>query len=256
MAKNKDIFIVLIRLFLGYIFFSAGVCKLTQGQFGQLIGPPWLEETLAKHGLGLFAQVVAVSQVVCGSLLMSQRFSVLGALMLVPMNVAILAVTVSMNWTGTPYINAIFLALNIILLFLERQKFMFLFKPNTTHSYKPTLTDRLGQDAYSWAGLAFSLAIMVAARYSTVLTNSFALLIFICFAISILRVKVFRVLDLVLLAVPFLAMAVVTFANLHTLLTPFLLLLIALEGTMLIVRLIRGRQQAKQPDPSGSIAVN
>ena len=255
MAKNKDIFIVLIRLFLGYIFFSAGVCKLTQGQFGQLIGPPWLEETLAKHGLGLFAQVVAVCQVVCGSLLMSQRFSVLGAVMLVPMNVAILAVTVSMNWTGTPYINAIFLALNFILLFLERQKFMFLFKPNTSHTHKPTFTDKLGQDAYSWIGLAFCLAIMVAARYSTTLTNSFALLIFICFAFSILRTKLFHSLDKMLLLIPFLAMAVVTYADLHTLLTPFLLFLIAVEGSILAVRVIRGRRLAKEPDLSGSIAV-
>src|SRR5687768_14812442 len=98
MLKNKDLLTILIRLFLGYIFFSAGICKLTHGEFGQIIGPPWLEEGLAKYGLGLFAQVVAISQVICGTLLLSQRFSLLGAVMLVPMNVAILAVTVSMKW--------------------------------------------------------------------------------------------------------------------------------------------------------------
>ncbi|MDX5481230.1 MAG: DoxX family membrane protein, partial [Hymenobacteraceae bacterium] len=163
MLKNKDLLVLLTRLFLGYIFFSAGVCKLTGGNFGQLIGPPWLEAALAKHGLALFAQVVAVSQVVCGMLLLSQRFSLLGAVMLVPMNVAILAVTVSQQWAGTPYVNTVFLLLNLVLLWQERHKFRFLWQANQTYHLTPVATDSIGQNVFSWLGLGFSLLTMAAA---------------------------------------------------------------------------------------------
>jgi uncharacterized membrane protein YphA (DoxX/SURF4 family) len=126
MIRVKDFLILLTRLFLGYIFLSAGFCKLTHGHFGQLIGPPWLEERLAEFGLAMFARVVAYSQILCGALLLSQRFSLLGAIMLVPMNISILAVTVSLNWQGTPYVNTVFLLLNLFLIVYEWRKLRFL----------------------------------------------------------------------------------------------------------------------------------
>ncbi len=242
--KNKDLILVLLRLFLGYIFFSAGVCKLAEGGFGQLIGPPWLEEALEKHSLGLFAQVVAISQVTCGALLLSQRFSLLGTIMLVPMNVAILAVTVSMNWAGTPYINAFFLALNLLMLLLERQKFSFLFQPNATHRIKPNFTDKIGQHKLSWLGLLFCLLIMFAARYNLALTNSFAVVIFASFAFTILSVKGLHHLDKFILGLPFVAMLIVTFGNLSTLAVPLHVTVLALEAILLILRIYLSTKEA------------
>ncbi|MBC5992010.1 DoxX family membrane protein [Pontibacter cellulosilyticus] len=245
MIKNKDVFTVLIRLFLGYIFFSAGVCKLSHGQFGQIIGPHLMEEALAKHGLGLFAQVVAVFQVLCGALLMSQRFSLLGAIMLVPMNVAILAVTVSMNWTGTPYVNAVFLSLNLLLLFMERQKFSFLFNPMATHEILPTRTDALGQNKYSWIGLAFSLLIMIAARYSLPLTNTFAIIIFINFALAILTVPPLSLLDKLLVILPFVAMLLITYSDIKGIAAPSILVMLVAETALLGTRLYMGSRAGK-----------
>lgn len=243
MTKTKDMMLVLLRLFLGYIFFSAGVCKLTGGNFGQLIGPPWLEEALAEHGLGLFAQVVAVSQVACGALLMSQRYSLLGAIMLVPMNVAILAVTVSMKWAGTPFVNAVFLSMNLIMLLMERHKYTFLFSPTTTHTIKPTLTDRLGQNMYSWIGLAFSVLIMVAARYNLLLTNILALVVFVSFALTLLVVNVLSLLDRLLITLPFVAMAIVTYANLSSFSVPVLITVLATEAILLGIKIYQGSRK-------------
>lgn len=245
MTKNKDIFIILIRLFLGYIFLSAGVCKLTHGQFGQLIGPPWLEEALAKHGLGLFAQVVAVFQVICGALLMSQRYSLLGTIMLVPMNVAILAVTTSMNWVGTPYINAVFLSLNLLLLFMERQKFNFLFNPTASHTIVPTRTDALGQNKYSWVGLVFSLLIMIAARYSLPLTNTFAIIIFVSFALTILSGQPLNLLDKLLIILPFIAMTLVTFGDTAGIAAPAILVVLIAEAVLLGTRVYLSIRSSK-----------
>ncbi|HEX6087168.1 MAG TPA: DoxX family membrane protein [Thermoanaerobaculia bacterium] len=118
----KRIAVIGIRVFLGLIFFSAGLGKLTHGLTPGLIGPVWLEERLAQYGLSLWAQFVAWSQLLIGALLLSQRFALLGAVMLVPMLVNILVVTISLQWRGTPYVNAVLLAMNLFLLWVDRER--------------------------------------------------------------------------------------------------------------------------------------
>ncbi|AKQ47140.1 hypothetical protein TH63_18240 [Rufibacter radiotolerans] len=195
MLQNKDFLVLLIRLFLGYIFFSAGVCKLTHGQFGQLIGPPWLEESLAKYGLGLFAQVVAGSQVICGALLFSQRFSTLGAIMLVPMNISILAVTVSMNWAGTPYVNAVFLFLNLLLLAYEYKRFWFLFSPAPAPETTPSPLEAFRTGRWPWVVLVAAVATLAVAPFSGTLAFVFGLLTFILAAVNLLRLPLLSTLE-------------------------------------------------------------
>lgn len=110
---------LLIRLCLGFIFFTSGLCKLTFGHFGQIIGPPDLINTLAEYDLGGFGYMIAISQVLIGMLVMTQRFSLLGLIAMVPMNACILGVTTAQGWTGTPYVNAFLLLLNLIALLYE-----------------------------------------------------------------------------------------------------------------------------------------
>ena len=109
-----------IRLFLGLIFFSAGMAKLLP--FPGIIGPVWLETELAPYGLAMFARFIAYAQIVVGLLLLSQRFATLGAIMLFPLVLNIFMVTVSMNWKGTPYVLAFLLVLNVILLTADYHK--------------------------------------------------------------------------------------------------------------------------------------
>ena len=118
----KRVLVIGTRVFLGLIFFSAGLGKITHGLTPGLIGPVWLEERLAQYGLGLWAQFVAWSQLLIGALLLSQRFALLGAVMLVPMLTNILVVTISLQWRGTPYVNAVLLAMNLFLLWVDRER--------------------------------------------------------------------------------------------------------------------------------------
>lgn len=97
----RTLYLLLIRLLLGYIFLSSGLCKLSDGHFGQLIGPPHLIRDLAPYGLHDFAVFVAVSQVLVGALVLSHRWALLGLVALVPLNAGILAVTISQRWAGT-----------------------------------------------------------------------------------------------------------------------------------------------------------
>ena len=119
---QPKLLVVCTRKIHGRIFLSAGVAELTHGLTPGVIGPVWLEERLAQYGLGLWAQFVAWSQLLIGALLLSQRFSTLGAVMLVPMLANILVVTISLQWRGTPYVNSVLLAMNLFLLWADRER--------------------------------------------------------------------------------------------------------------------------------------
>jgi len=102
------------RLLLGVVFFTGGMSKLIP--FPGIIGPVWLEGELQPYGLGPYAQFIAWSEALIGLLMFSRRLATVGAIMLVPLIVNILAVTVSLGWQGTPLVLTFFLLLNVYLL--------------------------------------------------------------------------------------------------------------------------------------------
>jgi len=115
--KWKNFFVNGISIFLGIIFFTAGMAKVYYDhKFPGIIGPITLEEMLNKYDLGLFARFIGFAQVLIGFMLLTLRYRTLAAIMLLPMVLNILLVTVSMNWIGTPYVLSFFLVLNVILL--------------------------------------------------------------------------------------------------------------------------------------------
>jgi len=123
--NKKAVILNGISIFLGFIFFSSGLAKLFfEHKFPGLIGPVWLEARLAEYNLGLFARFIAYAQVIIGFLLLTLRYRVLGAIALMPMLLNILVITISLQWQGTPYVIAVFLLLNILLLLTEAPKLL------------------------------------------------------------------------------------------------------------------------------------
>ena len=114
-ARRPPLLIHGLRWFLGLVFAVSGLAKLIPG-FPNIIGPPWLESRLAPYGLALFARFVALSEVAVGLLLLTRRFATLGAVALFPMLTGILVVTISLQWRGTPIVNAVLLLMNAALL--------------------------------------------------------------------------------------------------------------------------------------------
>ena len=112
----RDVYLLLIRLLLGYVFASSGLCKLTGGHFGQVIGPPIAAMV---PGLASIWPFLACSQVLAGALILSGRWSLLGLVALVPLNASILAYTLANQWTGTPFVNGLLLLLNVLALLGE-----------------------------------------------------------------------------------------------------------------------------------------
>lgn len=132
------IFIAGTRLFLGLIMFTAGMSKLFHGNFPGIIGPVWLADELGKYGLEYLGEFIAWSQTIIGLLLLTQRFSTLGAIMLMPMLLNIFMVMFSMglhyskphevnSMINTSIIVAILILLNIVLLLHDFHKLKFIF---------------------------------------------------------------------------------------------------------------------------------
>ncbi len=112
-------------IFLGLVFFTSGMSKLYfEHQFVGIIGPVWLEKELAQYGLGIFARFIGYAQVSIGFLLLTIRYSTLGAVMLIPLVTNILLVTISLHWRGTPYVVAILLLMNIFVIWADRKKLL------------------------------------------------------------------------------------------------------------------------------------
>lgn len=123
-SNMKKLLPNLVSVFLGFTFWGAGMVKLYAGhQFIGWIGPPWLVEQLQEYDLGLFAEFIAVCQIIIGFMLLSTRYKLLGGIMLVPMILNILMVTVSMKWQGTPYVLTVLLLMNLYLLWQYRDYF-------------------------------------------------------------------------------------------------------------------------------------
>ena len=184
----RDFYALLLRLFLGYVFVSSGLCKLTDGHFGQLIGPPRLIETLAPYGLHLFGLFIATSQVLVGALVLSQRYSLLGLVALVPMNASILAVTVSQNWTGTPVVNSVLLALNGVALLYEWPTLRVFLLPDAALPLEKPRTNLLFPDAWLPAGaLLAALVAAIISRYQPSLTVIPATVLFLCVYGNVVR---------------------------------------------------------------------
>jgi uncharacterized membrane protein YphA (DoxX/SURF4 family) len=188
----KDFNALLIRLFLGYLFTSSGLCKLTDGHFGQLIGPPLLIAQLTPHGLRTFGFFIAISQVMTGALVLTQRYSLAGLIMLVPMNLGILMVTISQNWQGTPYVDAVFTLLNLLALLYEWNTLKFLLFPDTAGIQLPPKVNLFFPNSrlpFVIIGL-FGIG-CITSRYSYSLTTALATLSYMLVYLNVFRSQSF-----------------------------------------------------------------
>lgn len=212
--KTKDFYALLTRLFLGYIFASAGLCKLSDGQFGQLIGPPFLIKQLAQYDLELFGQFIALSQVLVGMMVMSQRYSVLGLIMLVPVNVSILMVTISQKWQGTPYVDSVLVALNLLALLYEWKSLKFLLLPDSPEIKTPPRVNELFPNLW-WGtlGIGFGTLGGFLGAWSFSATLAFGSLAFICMYVNVFTFQSYYWLEKVILALSAVAILTVTLAG-------------------------------------------
>jgi hypothetical protein len=125
--------------------------KLTHGHYFPLtMFPMSLAKILAPHGLALWGEFVAWSQLLIGFLLMSQRFATVGAIMSLPLILNIFMITVSLDFKGTPYLNAFLIGLNLFLLAADYHKLKFLFMDDVSEYRQAPLRRKCWQADALW----------------------------------------------------------------------------------------------------------
>ncbi len=158
-TESKIIFscVWFTRIFLGFVFLGGGMSKLIDG-FPGLMGPVWLEEALAEYGLGFFSRFIAYSEAFAGLLLITGRYSVLGAVVIFPIILNILMVTISLEWRGTPYVLGVFLLMNIFLLIIDFHALKVLLNRSENIRYfSPPVLYSAIQETLWWAAFCIAL---------------------------------------------------------------------------------------------------
>ncbi|MDB5235946.1 MAG: DoxX family rane protein [Hymenobacter sp.] len=125
----RRLYVLGARLLLGALMLGGGLYKLSDNHIPGLMGPPMNHAFLAKYGLEIFGQFIGVAQLLIGLLLLSGRFALLGAVLLVPMWLNIIFLTWSQHWTGTPFLVTGFLVLTLGLLLHDFPRLKWLFYP-------------------------------------------------------------------------------------------------------------------------------
>jgi len=124
----KNAVVILIRVFLGLVFFCSGMARLfAEHRFPGFVGAVWLGDAFESHGLVLYMRFIAYTQLIIGLLLLTQRFAALGTLLLLPMLLNIVMLAVSLRLRDVWGINLGLLCLNLILIFAEYHRLKFIF---------------------------------------------------------------------------------------------------------------------------------
>mgnify|MGYP001788459584 CR=1 FL=1 len=129
-----QIFIIYTRYLIGGAFVFASIVKIKGERFmtdmSMIDGSPihsagHMFETLYQSGL--YWKFIGISQLVAAFLLMTQRYSKLGALSFFPIILTIFIITVSYDFAGTIYITSLMLLANITLLIWDWEELKILF---------------------------------------------------------------------------------------------------------------------------------
>jgi hypothetical protein len=168
--KHKSwmqIFIIYLRYLIGFAFIFASLIKIQGLRFTaesgaeNPINSSWhFFETLYESGI--YWRFLGLAQFVTGTLLVTQRFAKLGAILFLPIIANVFVITISYDFRGTPIITGLMLISTLFLLYWDWDSLKILFNKKPTNSTK----ERLEQDSI-WIYLGFIFLII------TVLSNFF-----------------------------------------------------------------------------------
>lgn len=160
--KQKRLFQVLtigLRYLIGSAFVFASIVKIESQRFTSISGESspidssWhYFETMYRSGL--YWNFIGWGQLIAGFLLMSQRFSTLGAVAFLPIITNVFFVTISYYFAGTPVITFLMLIGNIYLLLWDWNKLKFIVLPNPT-SYQDNDPAFMKHNAWFYLGIFY-----------------------------------------------------------------------------------------------------
>jgi hypothetical protein len=194
------LFVIYTRYLIGAAYVYAGWGKALGGRFmpaGALQLPPdhgvsidLFFETL--YRTGIWWQSLGTGQALAGALLMTQRFSTLGAVAFLPVSLNIFLITISMDFHYTWTITSLMLVANLGLLLWDHAKLRPLLSPNRNGQLTIwAKSDQLGMPRY-WQGLGL-LLLLTSLSFSN--RENVPLWFLLCFVESVAGGIIFWVLN-------------------------------------------------------------
>lgn len=130
--KSKELTTIIIRLTIGLIYLTAGFSKLSPEYLGNIIGPVDLGRIYTSSLIDVLMTIAAIYQIVAGALILSQKYSVVGLILIFPLALGILIFTIFAGFAATPIINLFILLLIIFALFQDKKSVGQILKLNFT----------------------------------------------------------------------------------------------------------------------------
>lgn len=167
--KIFQLFTIYLRYLIGFAWVFASIVKIEGNRFTAFDGTDapinstgHMFETLYQSGI--FWQFIGWAQLITGGLLLSQRFSLLGSVMGLPMASNIFVITISYSFGGTPYITGLMLLGNIFLLVWDWDKLKVLLEPETFR-YTPPGYSMMYDKTWTFLGIFYFLATIILRKF-------------------------------------------------------------------------------------------
>ena len=152
-----QIFVVYLRYVIGFAFVFASLVKIqglrftTESGAENPINSAWhFFETLYESGV--YWRFLGWAQLITGTLLLTQRYAKLGAVLFLPIITNVFVITISYDFRGTPIITGLMLLSTLFLLVWDWDSLKILINKTPTHSTEKRLED---DRAWVYLGIVF-----------------------------------------------------------------------------------------------------
>lgn len=195
-SKNlyAQLFIILLKYLLGAAFVFASIVKLQGYRFTAFNGSNYpihssfhFFETLYQSGL--YWKFLGFSQFVSGALLLTQRWSKLGALIYFPVMLNIFIITISYDFKGTPLITGSMLAAATSLLVWHWPTYRILINQNAVIPDYPTLETQSTWVIAGFMILMFTVATRIMGNYIFSWTIGLFFIMIILIGLGLKKIK-------------------------------------------------------------------
>jgi hypothetical protein len=139
-----QLFVIYLRYLIGFAFIFASLVKIQGLRFTaesgaeNPINSAWhFFETLYESGL--YWRFLGIAQFITGSLLVTQKYAKLGAILFLPIIVNVFVITISYDFRGTPIITGLMLLSTLFLIFWDWDALKILINKTPTNTNRKRL---------------------------------------------------------------------------------------------------------------------
>lgn len=201
--KSKELTTLIIRLSLGLIYLTAGFSKLSPDYLGNIIGPVDLGKAYESTTIDILMAIAAIYQIISGALILSQRYSVVGLILVFPLALGILIFTIVAGFAATPIINLFILLLLIYALFQEKKSVKQIIKLNFKSITSSNAFQQFPNKLLPNIGLGLTILIIGLTFLDNPILNVLLTVALLLFTINLFQVKNYLLIDKMILVLFF-----------------------------------------------------